>query len=67
MNILCKVFGHKPPVYAAKGLYSPGEEYAKVKIGATDGIGRVHARVVGECARCQEEFTVARIHIPDAE
>lgn len=65
MNILCKMFGHKPPVYAKKGWYSPGEEYAKVRGDVVDGIGRHHAEVIGECARCKEEFRLARIHIPE--
>lgn len=64
MSILCAVFGHKPPVYAAKGWWSPGEEYGRVKVGAVDGIGRVHAKVVADCARCGTEFCVARIHVP---
>jgi len=61
---LCTLFGHKPPVYAAKGWYSPGEQYGKVVLGALDGIGRQHACVEAECARCGDTFTVARIHVP---
>lgn len=64
MNWLCKMVGHKPPVYAKKGWYSPGEEYAKVQFHAEDNIGRQHALVYAECARCGEKFTVCRIHLP---
>jgi hypothetical protein len=64
MNIFCKLFGHQPPVYAKKGWYSPGEEYGKVVVGATDGIGRVHGHVNAECARCGTVFKVCRIHLP---
>lgn len=64
MNILCMMFGHKPPVYAKKGWYSPGQEYAKVRECGVDGVGRRHGEVTGECARCKKEFRMARIHIP---
>lgn len=63
-NVVCRLFGHKPPVYAKKGWYSPGEEYGQVIVGPTDGTGRTHATVVGECARCGVQFKVARIHLP---
>lgn len=63
-NIFCMVLGHKPPVYAKKGWYSPGEEYGKLTRFVTDGTGRVHAEVHGECARCGETFKVARVHLP---
>lgn len=65
MKLLCSLFGHQPPVYAAKGWYSPGEEYGRVIVREKDGIGRVHASVEAECARCGTEFTVARIHVPE--
>ena len=63
MNLLCKMVGHQPPVYAPKGWYSPGEEYGRVVRGVVDGIGREHAHVEAQCARCGEKFTVARIHL----
>lgn len=65
MSILCAVFGHQPPVYAEKGWWSPGEEYAKVLEGTTDGIGRRHATVYSTCPRCDKEFLLCRIHVPD--
>jgi hypothetical protein len=67
MSLLCVLVGHKPPVYAKKGWYSPGEEYADVHVGAVDGIGRVHAEVTAKCARCGAEFIVCRIHVPDVQ
>lgn len=65
MKLLCKLVGHQPPVYAGEGWYSPGEEYAKVLVGAMDGLGTIHARIEAECARCKEKFIVCRIHIPE--
>lgn len=67
MNILCKWFGHKPPVYGPKGWWSPGEEYGRLRNLITDGCGRVHAIVTGECARCGEKFDMARVHLPREE
>lgn len=64
MNILCKIFGHKPPVYACKGWWSPGEEYALLRNIDRDGTGRFHAMVFGKCARCENEFKICRVHPP---
>lgn len=64
MSFLCKIFGHKPPIYAEKGWYSPGEEYAKVEIREKDGLGIIHAVVKSECPRCGEVFKLCRIHLP---
>jgi hypothetical protein len=65
MNILCKLFGHQPPVYAKKGWWSPGEEYAKVNSNIEiDGIKREHASVYSECPRCHINFKLCRIHLP---
>lgn len=63
-NVLCKLVGHKPPVYAAKGWWSPGEEYGTVKPVVVDNVGRKHAKVEAECARCETKFIVCRIHLP---
>ena len=66
MSVLCKLFGHQPPVYGERGWWSPGEEYAKVeKSIVTDGIGRHHATVTSECPRCGREFKLCRIHLPE--
>lgn len=65
MNLLCKIFGHKPPIYASKGWWSPGEEYAKVNPNiAIDRTGRKHAKVYAECPRCHSNFRLCRIHLP---
>jgi hypothetical protein len=58
--LLCKAFGHKPPIYNEL----VGGEYAKVRGDYEDNVGRHHAEVVGECVRCEEEFTICKIHIP---
>lgn len=63
MNLLCKLFGHKPPQYGAH-LGLGGSEYMDVKIYATDGIGRVHAYLMGRCPRCEQMYDVGKIHVP---
>lgn len=65
--MFCKLFGHKPPVYAEKGWYSPGQEYMKVQLDAVDGSGRQHAVIYADCARCGKRFKVGRIHVPKWE
>jgi len=67
MNIICKIVGHAPPVYEKKGWYSPGEEYGTLKNIRPDGTGRLHAEVWATCARCEEKFKVARIHLPSVD
>jgi len=65
-NLLCKAFGHQPPVYAKGGWFSPGQEYAcSVGSFTIDGINRVHAIVTSECPRCKEIFKLCRIHLPE--
>lgn len=64
-NILCKIFGHKPPCYAKSGWYTPGQQYGRIRGRRVDGIGRIHVEIHGHCARCDEEFMVARIHLPE--
>ncbi len=65
MSLLCKIFGHQPPVYAKKGWYSPGEEYAdEVSRPYPDGIGRLHCFVYSTCPRCKQRFRLCRIHLP---
>lgn len=66
-RLVCKIVGHQPPVYGRKGWWSPGEEYAKVRLDGRDGIGREHAEVVGECPRCGESYRVCRIHVPQID
>ena len=65
MNIICKLFGHQPPVYGKRGWWSPGEEYAKVGSNIEiDGTGREHATIISECPRCKTKFKLCRIHLP---
>lgn len=63
MNLLCKLFGHKPPQYGSH-LGWGGFEYMDVRIVTTDGIGRVHADIVGDCPRCKQSYVVGKIHVP---
>lgn len=68
MKLLCKWFGHQPPVYAKRGWYHPGQEYAdKVTKPYPDGIGRLHSLVYSQCPRCGERFLLCRIHVPTLE
>lgn len=65
MNLLCWIFGHKPPEYAEKGWWSPGEKYARRLAGCGgDATGRDHYIVICECARCGKNFNACRIHLP---
>ncbi len=61
---LCILFGHKPPVYAAKGWWSPGESYAHITNICQDGIRRKHATIKSECPRCGEKFILCYLHLP---
>lgn len=63
MKLFCRLFGHQPPVYAKKGWWSPGEEYGRLHGGPVDGIGSEHGHITAKCARCGEQFTVARVHL----
>lgn len=64
-RLICNIFGHQPPTCGRKGWWSPGEEYAKVRLDGRDGIGREHAAVIGECPRCGVIYRVCRIHVPE--
>lgn len=66
-KLLCKLFGHQPPVYGRKGWWSPGEEYARISPNylERDGIGREHVVVMSECPRCKEKFKLCRLHLPE--
>lgn len=63
-NLLCRLFGHQPPVYAEKGWWSPGQEYAHIASTEIDGLNVRHATIEGKCARCGEQFRICRIHLP---
>lgn len=62
-KLICSIFGHQPPIYATKGWYSPGEEYAKIKSVVVDAINTKHAVVYSECPRCGKEFKLCRLII----
>lgn len=61
MSILCSLFGHK-----IGGGYTKrfGDEYFRVTVQSTDGIGRVHCALHTRCERCEKIFRVGRIHLP---
>jgi len=67
MNIICKMFGHRPePGYYRDRDYSYNS-YFKVKYLTTDGINRHHARLETVCRRCKKTFNIGLIHIPNME
>jgi hypothetical protein len=61
MNILCKMFGHQIGTGYKNSI---GEKYLSVGGGPVDGIGRVHASIHTDCARCGELFKLGNIHLP---
>ncbi len=58
MNILCWMFGHK----SLEHVYSGGE-YMRQRVGATDGIGRVHVTLTAHCPRCGVWHRAGQIHL----
>ena len=54
MSILCNLFGHSVPSWT----------YGSIEHHATDGIGRNHAVVRNNCARCGNVIIVAIVHTP---
>lgn len=61
MNILCRLFGHRPAFGYGN---AEGDGYFDVKIGITDGSGRVHAKLQCNCERCGIKYQVGKIHVP---
>jgi hypothetical protein len=61
MNILCKLFGHRPEFGYGRAA---GDGYFKVDptYCALDGIGRTHFRLLSNCERCGKEFQVGKVH-----
>lgn len=65
MNVICAMFGHLAPQYAAhKGM--GGREYCTLSAPYVDGIGRSHVQIFGECARCERRFQVGMAQLPAA-
>lgn len=60
MSILCRVFGHKPPQYGG------APHYAKSPPASiwTDGSGRGHVNLYGDCYRCGKNFRIISFHPP---
>ena len=66
MNIFCKLFGHKlwsQVSYKNRPGFG-GYEYVKVGQPISDNINRLHSEVTADCARCGENFTVGKCHLP---
>lgn len=59
MNLVCRLFGHKPPSESS----TVGGEYGSIRYSVVDGIGRQHAELYGECPRCGKEYRVMRTHV----
>ncbi len=54
--MFCKIFGHKFDL----------DHYGRVSTAfrVTDGIGRVHVRIVRNCQRCDEWVQCCMLHLP---
>ena len=63
-NLVCKLFGHKPPLCARHDLHTTDKEFCTLHFYSTDNVGRTSAYVVGDCPRCGEEYVVAHVHVP---
>lgn len=62
-KLLCNVLGHKLPTG-----YCGAPPYLRIGTNIiTDGIGRRHASLYALCDRCDEEYHVASIHLPNDE
>ena len=59
MKIICKLKGHEFPRDSCWG-----KPYLHISNTMEDGIGRVHAYLEAECARCGEWYHVANVHLP---
>ena len=59
MNLLCKLFGHKPPSYTQ---HTGGEYYKTQGVTYVDGIGRPHLDLTAACPRCSEIYFAGRVH-----
>jgi len=62
-KMMCEILGHKLPTG-----YCGSRPYLRVGNNIiTDGIGRRHASLYAFCDRCQEEYHVASIHLPNTD
>lgn len=60
MSLTCKIFGHKtnPHKYG---------EIVALRNPWYDGIGRSHHNITATCERCEEKFTICKVHGYTAE
>lgn len=61
MNILCKLFGHKP---LTGGGYCGDAGYARVVSSTTDGTNTKHLYLTATCPRCGTEYRICNVHQP---
>lgn len=59
MNIICQMKGHQFPRDSEWG-----KPYLRINGSVIDGIGRIHAHLFAECARCGKQYHVANVHLP---
>lgn len=59
MSLICKLFGHKPPIYSNNA----GGEYGTLQYNEIDGIGRQHASLYANCPRCGVSYHVMNTHV----
>jgi hypothetical protein len=57
MSIICRLLGHKPP------LYHGHPAYGRLKHYAIDNLHTEHAQVIARCDRCEEDFEVCKVHL----
>lgn len=55
-RLLCRIFGHTHAPYL---YFRPGQR------SVTDGIGRLHINVEGECERCKRMVEFGQLHVPN--
>lgn len=55
MNIICRLFGHRPDMYGSQGVIANPYH---------DGVGRSHRDVKARCVSCRELFPVGSVIDP---
>jgi len=61
MNILCKMFGHKP---LTRSGHAGGVAYAGVSANQVDGVNTWHLTLRAKCPRCEERYDICKVHVP---
>jgi hypothetical protein len=55
-RLLCRMFGHR---------FDPRHYFRAGRRSVTDGIGRLHINVEGECERCEQLVEFGQLHVPN--